>query len=41
MYLGEATKTNKKGTFDDFFDAREFIETFTGSNFRTGQDTLF
>lgn len=36
MYLGEATKQLEKGTFSDFFDAREFIETFTGSNFRRG-----
>ncbi len=36
MYLGEATRQIEKGTFSDFFDAREFIETFTGSNFRRG-----
>tara|TARA_R100001460_G_scaffold58992_5_gene98813 strand:+ start:3774 stop:7607 length:3834 start_codon:yes stop_codon:yes gene_type:complete len=36
MYLGEATRQIEKGTFGDFFDAREFIETFTGSNFRRG-----
>jgi hypothetical protein len=36
MYLGDATRQIEKGTFSDFFDAREFIETFTGSNFRRG-----
>lgn len=36
LYLGEATKRLKDGTFGDWFKAREFVETFTGSNFRTG-----
>tara|TARA_R100000951_G_scaffold28186_2_gene24189 strand:- start:2946 stop:6407 length:3462 start_codon:yes stop_codon:yes gene_type:complete len=36
LYLGEATKRVKDGTFDDFFDAREFFETFLGTNIRTG-----
>ena len=36
LYLGEATKRLKDGTFDDWFDGQEFVELFTGSNFRTG-----
>lgn len=36
LYLGEATKRMQDGTFDDWFDSQEFIELFTGSNFRTG-----
>lgn len=36
LYLGEATKRIKDGTFDDFFNAREFFETFLGTNIRTG-----
>jgi len=36
LYLGEATKRLKEGTFDDWFDGQEFVELFTGSNFRTG-----
>lgn len=36
LYLGEATKRMQDGTFDDWFDSQEFVELFTGSNFRTG-----
>ena len=36
LYLGEATKRVKDGTFFDFFNAREFFETFLGTNIRTG-----
>jgi len=36
LYMGEATKRLMDGTFDDWFDTQEFIELFTGSNFRTG-----
>ena len=36
LYLGEATKRLDQGTFDDWFDSQEFVELFTGSNFRTG-----
>jgi hypothetical protein len=36
LYLGEATKRLMDGTFDDWFDSQEFVELFTGSNFRTG-----
>ena len=36
LYLGEATKRVKDGTFFDFFNAREFFETFLGTNVRTG-----
>lgn len=36
LYLGEATKRIMDGTFDDFFNAKEFYETFLGTNVRTG-----
>jgi len=36
LYLGEATKRLMDGTFDDFFNAKEFYETFLGTNVRTG-----
>ena len=36
LYLGEMTKRKKKGTFEERFDMQEFVELFTGSNFRTG-----
>jgi len=36
LYLGEAVKQMKNGTFYDFFDSKEFVETFAGTNFRTG-----
>lgn len=36
LYLGEQVKRMQNGTFDDKFDAQEFVEIFTGSNFRTG-----
>lgn len=36
LYLGEATKRLEDGTFGDWFDARTFVQTFTGSNFRAG-----
>ena len=40
MYLGEAAKRLKDGTFDDWFTAREFTELFAGTNLRTGQGNL-
>ena len=36
LYAGEATKRLKDGTFDDWFDAKEFQELFVGANLRTG-----
>ena len=36
LYLGEATKRIMDGTFDDFFNAKEFAETFLGTNIRVG-----
>ena len=36
LYLGEATKRLKAGTFDDWYNTREFAETFLGTNIRTG-----
>ena len=36
LYLGEATKRLLDGTFNDWFDAKEFVETFAGTNLRTG-----
>lgn len=35
-YLGEATKRLVDGTFDDWFDGKEFAETFIGTNIRQG-----
>ena len=35
-YLGDQVKNIVNGTFGDKFDYQEFIEMFTGSNFRTG-----
>ena len=36
LYLGEATKRLKDGTFDDWYTTKEFAETFLGTNIRTG-----
>lgn len=36
LYLGELVKRTGQGTFEDFFDSKEFLETFAGTNFRTG-----
>jgi len=36
LWMGEATKRMRDGTFDTWFDAREFYETFLGTNVRTG-----
>ena len=36
LYLGELVKRTGEGTFEDFFDSKEFLETFAGTNFRTG-----
>ena len=36
LYLGEATKRIMNGTMGDWFDLREFQDTFLGVNFRTG-----
>ena len=36
LYLGEATKRAMDGTLGDWFDMREFQDTFLGVNFRTG-----
>ena len=36
LYVGEMVKRMKEGTFSARFDAKEFVELFTGSNFRTG-----
>lgn len=36
LFIGEAVRRIKDGTFFDFFDAREFVETFAGTNLRTG-----
>ena len=40
MYMGEAVKRLKDGTFDDWFDYRETVQTFTGSNLRTGNGNM-
>ena len=36
LWMGEATKRMNEGTFDTWFDTREFFETFLGTNVRTG-----
>jgi hypothetical protein len=36
LYLGEAGRRYLEGTFEDFFDPKEFLETFVGTNLRTG-----
>src|SRR5210317_1285451 len=36
LYLGEATKRIKDGTFDDFWNGKEFADTFLGTNIRVG-----
>ena len=36
LYVGEMVKRMKEGTFFERFDTKEFVELFTGSNFRTG-----
>ena len=36
MYVGEAMKRIQDGTFGDWFKAKEFTETFVGTNIREG-----
>jgi len=36
LFIGEATKRIVDGTFDDWFDYKEFSETFVGTNIREG-----
>jgi len=36
LYMGEAIKRINEGTFNTFFDAKEFTETFAGTNLRQG-----
>jgi len=36
LYLGEATRRLNDGTFSDWFNAKEFSETFIGTNIRQG-----
>jgi len=36
MYLGEVMRRFKEGTFSDWFKAKEFTETFLGTNIREG-----
>jgi len=36
LYMGEVAKRINEGTFITFFDAKEFTETFAGTNFRQG-----
>ena len=36
MYIGEAMKRLQNGTFSDWFKAKEFTETFVGTNIREG-----
>ena len=41
LYIAEADKRFRNGTFDNWFDAREFIKIFTGTNFRPGMTGEF
>lgn len=36
LYVGEAVKRLREGTFGEWFDAKETAETFLGTNIRTG-----
>ena len=36
LYIGEAMKRMQNGTFSDWFKAKEFTETFVGTNIREG-----
>ena len=36
LYIAEAARRYRDGTLDNWFNAREFAETFTGSNLRAG-----
>ena len=36
LYLGELGKRIVDGTIEDFFDSKDFLETFVGTNLRTG-----
>lgn len=36
LYMGEATKRLRDGTFDDWFNAKELADTFMGTSIRTG-----
>ena len=36
LYIGEAMRRVNEGTFSDFFKAKEFTETFAGTNIREG-----
>ncbi len=36
LFIGESIKRLKEGTFDDWFDAKDFTETFAGTNVRAG-----
>lgn len=35
-YIGKAMEKIDEGTFEDWFDSKEFLETFIGTNIRTG-----
>jgi len=36
LFIGESIKRLKEGTFDDWFNAKDFTETFAGTNVRVG-----
>ena len=36
LFIGESIKRLKEGTFDDWFTAKDFTETFAGTNVRAG-----
>ena len=39
--LGRLDGDNMQGTFNDWFDPKEFMETFAGTTFRTGTGNVF
>jgi len=41
LWMGEAVRRIKDGTYSDWFNAKELSETFLGQSFRTGTGNIF
>jgi hypothetical protein len=41
LWMGEAARRIKDGTFSDWFNGKELTETFAGQSFRTGTGNIF
>ena len=41
LWMGEAARRMKDGTFSDWFNGKELTETFAGQSFRTGTGNIF